>query len=50
MISVSFESEGHANWAFLLQIDVAGDGATTTNIIMNTKCLWLKTHFITFDI
>jgi hypothetical protein len=37
MISVTFESEGNANWPFLLQVDVAGDGSTKTNIKMNTK-------------
>jgi hypothetical protein len=26
------------------------DGSTTTNIQMNTKWLWLKTHFIPIDI
>jgi hypothetical protein len=33
---------------FLLQVYVAGDwnGSTTTNIKINTKWLWLKTHFI----
>jgi hypothetical protein len=35
MISVTFEHEG--NWPFLLQVDVAGDGSTTTNIKMNTS-------------
>jgi hypothetical protein len=37
MISVTFESKGNANWPFLLQVDVAGDGSTKTNIKMNTK-------------
>jgi hypothetical protein len=32
--------EGQANWPFLLQVDVAGDGYTTNNIKMNTK--WLR--------
>jgi hypothetical protein len=32
MIYVTFESEGHANWPFLLQVDVAGDGSTKNNI------------------
>jgi hypothetical protein len=39
MISVTFE-KGNANCPFLLQIDVAGDGSTTTNIKMNIK--WLS--------
>jgi hypothetical protein len=46
MISVTFERQGHANWPFLLQVDVVGDGPATTNIKINTKWLWLKTHFI----
>jgi hypothetical protein len=47
MISVTFEREGRANWPFLLQVDVAGDESTTTNIKINTKWLkWLKIHFI----
>jgi hypothetical protein len=37
MISVTFEREGHANWPFFLQVDVAGDGSTTTNIKINTS-------------
>jgi hypothetical protein len=40
MIFVTFEREGNANWPFLLQVDVAGDGSTTTNIKMNIK--WLS--------
>jgi hypothetical protein len=32
---VIFEREGHANWPFLLQIDVAGDGSTKTNLKKN---------------
>jgi hypothetical protein len=39
MISVTFECEGQTDCPFLLQVDVAGDGSTTTNIKMNTK--WL---------
>ncbi len=38
---VTFECERNANWAFLLQDDVAGDGSTKTNIKMKTKWLWL---------
>jgi hypothetical protein len=34
MISVTFEREKNANWPFLLQVDVVGDGSTTTNIKM----------------
>jgi hypothetical protein len=37
---VTFECEGHANWPFLLQVDVTGDGST--NIKMNTKWLSLE--------
>jgi hypothetical protein len=40
MISVTFKREENANWPFLLQVDVAGDGSTTTNIKMNTKWLY----------
>jgi hypothetical protein len=40
MIAVTFELEGYANWPFLLQVDVAGDGSTTNNIKINTK--WLQ--------
>jgi hypothetical protein len=40
IISVTFESEGNANWPFLLQVEIAGDGSTKTNIKMNTK--WLS--------
>jgi hypothetical protein len=40
MISLTFDYERHANWPFLLQVDVAGDGSTKTNIKMNTKWLW----------
>ncbi len=50
MISVTFEREGHANLPFLLQVDVVGDEPATTNIKINTKWLWLKTHFIPIDI
>ena len=39
MISVTFECKGQADRLFLLQVDVAGDGSTTTQIKMNTK--WL---------
>jgi 3D (Asp-Asp-Asp) domain-containing protein len=39
MISVTFECEGQADCPFLLQVEVSGDGSTTTNIKMNTK--WL---------
>jgi hypothetical protein len=42
MISVTFECEGQADCPFLLQVDVAGDGSTTTNIKMNTKWLCNK--------
>jgi hypothetical protein len=37
---VTFESEGHTNWPFLLQVEIAGDGSTKTNIKMNSK--WLS--------
>jgi hypothetical protein len=40
MISVTFECKGQADRLFLLQVDVAGDGSTTTKIKMNTK--WLS--------
>jgi hypothetical protein len=40
MISVTFECEGQTDCPFLLQVDVAGDGSTTTNIKMNTKWLY----------
>jgi hypothetical protein len=40
MIYVTFESEGNANRPFLLQVDVAGDGSTKTNIKMKTKWLF----------
>jgi hypothetical protein len=43
MISVTFESKG--KYSFLLQVDVAGDGFTTTNIKMNTKWLWLAAMY-----
>ncbi len=50
MISLTFECEGPANWPFLLQVDAAVDGPTTKNVKINTKWLWLKTHFIPIDI
>jgi uncharacterized protein involved in copper resistance len=31
---MTFESEGYANWLFLLQVIVAGDGSTATNMKM----------------
>jgi hypothetical protein len=40
MIYVTFESEGNANWPFLLQVDFLGDGSTKTNIKMKTKWLF----------
>ena len=40
MISVTFECEGQVDCLFLLQVEVSGDGSTTTNIKMNTK--WLS--------
>jgi hypothetical protein len=40
MIPVTFERQENANWPFFLQVDVAGDGSTTTNIKMNIK--WLS--------
>jgi hypothetical protein len=43
MISVTFECEGQADCPFLLQVEVSGDGSTTTNIKMNTKWLYV-TH------
>jgi hypothetical protein len=46
MISVTFECERHANWPFLLQVDVARDGSTKTNIKMNTKW-WLASVYCT---
>jgi hypothetical protein len=38
--------EWNANWPFLLQDDVAGDGSTKTNIKMKTKYkrLWLQLY------
>jgi hypothetical protein len=40
MISVTFEREGYANWPFLLlfllQVEIAGDGSTKTNMKINT--------------
>jgi hypothetical protein len=37
MISVTFDYERYANWPFLLQVGVAGDGSAKTNIKRNTK-------------
>jgi hypothetical protein len=40
MISVTFEREGYANWPFLLlfllQVEIAGDGSTKTNMKIYT--------------
>jgi hypothetical protein len=40
MIYVTFESEGNANWPFLLQVDFFGDGSAKTNIKMKTEWLF----------
>ena len=42
MIYMTFDWQ--ANWPFLLQVDVAGDGSKKTNIKMKTKWLFNTSH------
>jgi hypothetical protein len=46
MISVTFDYERYANWPFLLQVGVAGDGSAKTDIKRNTKwfCYTSRSH------